>query len=58
MRGYIDKSIKTKDQYKRLVQTGILRYKESRAKMALSNWALTMSQLDIFFPGRLRIELN
>ncbi|QOD38419.1 hypothetical protein [Candidatus Wolbachia massiliensis] len=26
--------------------------------MALPNWALTMSQLDIFFPDRLKIELN
>ena len=25
---------------------------------AIPNWALTISQLDIFFPGRLKIELN
>jgi putative transposase len=26
--------------------------------MPLQNWALTISQLDIYFPGRLKIELN
>ncbi|OAM05073.1 MAG: hypothetical protein TV41_01920 [Wolbachia endosymbiont of Dactylopius coccus] len=31
---------------------------EQKWTTALPNWALTMSQLDIFFPGRLKIELN
>ncbi|MFP3023803.1 MAG: IS256 family transposase, partial [Wolbachia sp.] len=31
---------------------------EQKWTMALPNWALTMSQLDIFFPNRLKIELN
>jgi Transposase and inactivated derivatives len=31
---------------------------EQKWIMALPNWALTMSQLDIFFPDRLKIELN
>lgn len=31
---------------------------EQKWIMALPNWALTMSQLDIFFPDRFKIELN
>ncbi len=31
---------------------------EQKWAMALPNWALTISQLDIFFPDRLKIELN
>ncbi len=31
---------------------------EQKWTMALPNWALTMSQFDVFFPGRLKIELN
>jgi hypothetical protein len=26
--------------------------------MPLQNWALAISQLDIYFPGRIKIELN
>ncbi len=31
---------------------------EQNWTMAIPNWALTISQLDIFFPARLKIELN
>ncbi|GFY65533.1 hypothetical protein TNIN_40311 [Trichonephila inaurata madagascariensis] len=29
-----------------------------RAKLDYPNWALTISQLDIFFPGRLKIGIR
>ncbi len=31
---------------------------EEKWTMSVQNWALTVSQLDIFFPNRLKIELN
>ncbi len=48
--------LKTLDAFFKI--QGILCYKKGRAKMDYPNWALTMSQFDIFFPGRLKIELN
>lgn len=54
----IRKFTKTKGSFTSTNALGILCYKEGRAKMDYPNWALTMSQFDIFFPGRLKIELN
>ncbi|RDD33848.1 transposase, IS110 family [Wolbachia endosymbiont of Cylisticus convexus] len=31
---------------------------EEKWMMPISDWALTISQLDLFFPDRLKIELN
>ncbi len=31
---------------------------EEKWTMPVHDWALTISQLDVFFPGRLKIELN
>lgn len=41
----------------KLVCSACQRIKEKWNK-PLQNWALTISQLDIYFPGRLIIELN
>jgi hypothetical protein len=40
------------------MQKNLIKKAEQNWTMAIPNWALTISQLDIFSPGRLKIELN
>lgn len=41
----------------KLIYSAYQKIKE-KWNMPLQNWALTISQLDIYFPGRIKIELN
>ncbi|GFQ72501.1 probable transposase for insertion sequence element ISRM3-like [Trichonephila clavata] len=56
----IRKFTKTKGSFTSLYKQVYCAIKKAEEKwtMPISDWALTISQLDIFFPARLKIELN